>query len=286
MDTSFIGSWHNAVLASLAGMGVSMSVFPEDGVPPDSFLSTKDVPSELHTILPAGTYAFAYGSTNDSFSKSDRDTFIEDYQSSQKRYYYHFVFKGVDFVLNLGFTKGGTVGLSVMLDGSGEFSSFTPSSVNDRRAQSSFVSSLLEAVVGFTTSNGAGSLDSNYPARETRDFVSKYSDGIKSSHSQALTKYDVHNLLSDASPSKVWYSLESRIAVYQCRFGSRLVSFSHSPSGWRISSLRQCWMVRSSGKLLVSRRASFYEESLSVTSPYRTVVMFRSAGQNHYLPLE
>lgn len=286
---SSVASWHNAFVSALGKAGVSLTEHQvgEDDASVDAFLAMDDRGAGLASTLPDNTFGYGYV-PGDGPAPKDVAKLSAVYAKSTKTYLYHFTWDGIGFGVVLSVRPNRTVNLTVTRLDDGKTATFPLSSAGDN-ADSSFVAKLVGVMLSMFKSKADELYKVESPSFSMNQVKAMVSGGsVKSSltHSPVLTKYDIQSLLSDAQPYRVWYSPEHRLAVYQCRFGLRLATIGHSSSGWHVSTLRQCWLVKSAGKLLVSRKASFYEDSVSSTVSCRTAVMFRFDGQSHFLPLE
>ena len=292
--TSFSASWHSRLLEALADLGVSLSEYKvgTDEAAVAEFLKDpgKDKVREAANVFPLGT--FGYGYSGQTSTPSDPRVLAKEYGDSSKLFMYHFACNGREYTAQLMVTTNGSVNLTLWDKTSDKLLGFNVSSGGDNK-NTKLIEDLIKAVLSLVEVGYAGKLaDKKYSYDATMELLRK--SGIKSSlrpslpvSAPVLTQSDMETLLSSSYPSHVWWSPSLRQAVVRDSKGWYVVSFRYLNSSWTLDWFTMsASLVKSRGKHLVSRRASFYEDSLSALVSCQSAVMYSRGGVSRYLPFE
>ena len=290
IDTAFSGSWHNAFVRALSNLGVSLVEREVSKSEEGSFLEGKDKVREIPVLFPLGTFGYGYKGTVPPVASMD--TVAGEYSKTTKLFMYHFQLNGREYTAQLLVTTNGSVNLTLWDKLSDKLLNFNISSDGNNK-DTKRIEDLMKAVLSLVEAGYVGELsDKSYSYNETMELLRK--SGIKSSlrpslpvFAPVLTQSDIEALLSSSCPSHVWWSPSLRQAVVRDRKGWYVASFRYLNSSWTLDWFTMsASLVKSRGKHLVSRRASFYEDSLSALVSCKSAVMYSRGGVSRYLPFE
>lgn len=291
--TSFSASWHSRLVEILADLGVSLSEYKvgTDEAAVAEFLKdpSRDKVKKTANVFPLGT--FGYGYSGQTSTPSDPKVLAKEYGDSSKLFMYHFSYNGREYTAQLLVMTNGVVQFVLWDKASDRVMNFTVSN-GGGNASTKPLDDLIRVVLSLIGSGRIGDIKGMSSYDETMELLKK--SGIKSSllpslpvSTPALTQHDIETLLSSSNPSHVWWSPSLRQAVVRDLRGWYVTSFRYLSSGWTLDWFTlSASLVKSRGKHLVSRKASFYEDSLSVLVSCKSAVKYSKDDVSHYLPFE